>query len=242
MGHRARRRQARRGKRRRPGGRGASGHEPAIQLFAPGAIVVDEGRTYRGTDEVLDFLRNAGSEFSYTTTLVGYERTDDERWTVRNRLEGDFPGGVAELGYRFTLDGARITELVIACNTRRAGLPTRCLIDMPARRASLRPPRLAVRFGVCRQPVSFTGPSSEGFRSSESGRHSHWRRPLKAPIPCVTTLTSHAHSRTTGGALSAGLCPVSTSRIYASGGSSVAGTSRRVWRILQTSISSSVTT
>lgn len=88
--------------------------DDAIQLFAPGAIVVDEGRTYRGIDEVLDFLRNAGSEFRYTTTVVGYERTDDECWTVRNRLEGDFPGGVAELGYRFTLDGARITELVIA--------------------------------------------------------------------------------------------------------------------------------
>jgi hypothetical protein len=31
-----------------------------------------------------------------------------------HRLEGDFPGGVAELDYRFTVDGDRITELVIA--------------------------------------------------------------------------------------------------------------------------------
>ena len=88
--------------------------EDAIQLFAPDAVVVDEGRTYRGIDDVLDFLRNAGSKFSYTTTLVGYERIDDERWIVRNRLEGDFPGGVADLGYRFTLDSDRIAELVIA--------------------------------------------------------------------------------------------------------------------------------
>ena len=31
-----------------------------------------------------------------------------------NRLEGDFPGGVVDLDYRFTVDGDRIAELVIA--------------------------------------------------------------------------------------------------------------------------------
>ena len=47
---------------------------------------------------------------------------------------------------------------------------------------------------------------------------------------------------TTGGAFSAGRRSVSTGRIYVSGGTSVVGTSRRVWRILQTAISSPVTT
>lgn len=88
--------------------------DEAIGLFDPGAVVVDEGRTYRGTDEVLDFLTSAGSEFTYTTTLIGFERTDERHWVVRNRLEGDFPGGIADLSYRFALDGDRIAELVIA--------------------------------------------------------------------------------------------------------------------------------
>lgn len=32
---------------------------------------------------------------------------------VLQRLEGDFPGGVAHLHYRFTLDGGMISRLVI---------------------------------------------------------------------------------------------------------------------------------
>ena len=86
----------------------------AIVSFSSDAVVVDDGRTYRGTDEVVDFLRNAGTEFTFTTELVGAERVDDENWVAINHLEGDFPGGVADLRYRFTLDGDLITELVIA--------------------------------------------------------------------------------------------------------------------------------
>ena len=77
-------------------------------------MVVDQGRTFRGTDEVLDFLRHAGAEFTYTTDLVGAERVDDEHWVAPNHLEGDFPGGVADLTYRFTMDDDRIAELTIA--------------------------------------------------------------------------------------------------------------------------------
>jgi ketosteroid isomerase-like protein len=86
----------------------------ALQTFGDDAIVVDDGRTFRGTDEVRAFLQDAGAEFSYTTEVVGSECLDDEHWLVRNRLEGDFPGGVADLTYRFTTSGDRITELVIA--------------------------------------------------------------------------------------------------------------------------------
>lgn len=88
--------------------------DTAARAFAAGAVVVDEGRTFRGTDEIVRFLRDAGSEFTYTTELVGAQRVDDTRWVAVNRLDGDFPGGVVELDYRFTLDGDRIAELVIA--------------------------------------------------------------------------------------------------------------------------------
>ena len=44
----------------------------------------------------------------------GAERVDATHWVAVNRLEGDFPGGVAELRYRFTLADDLVTELVIA--------------------------------------------------------------------------------------------------------------------------------
>ena len=86
----------------------------ALRAFTPSAVVVDDGTTYRGTEEIRGFLSRAGAEFTYTTTLVGAERTDDAHWVATNRLKGDFPGGVADLRYRFAMDGDLITELVIA--------------------------------------------------------------------------------------------------------------------------------
>jgi len=88
--------------------------DTALRAFTPTAVVVDEGRTHRGTDEIRDWLRHAGTQFTYTTRLVGAERVDDAHWVAVNRLEGDFPGGVAELRYRFAMDGGLVAELVIA--------------------------------------------------------------------------------------------------------------------------------
>jgi ketosteroid isomerase-like protein len=88
--------------------------DAAARTFAPTAVVVDQGQTFRGTQEILDFLRDAGGEFTYTTELIGAQRLDDAHWIAANRLEGDFPGGVAELSYRFTLADDLIVELVIA--------------------------------------------------------------------------------------------------------------------------------
>jgi ketosteroid isomerase-like protein len=88
--------------------------EAALRTFAPTAQVVDEGRTFRGTEQILGFLKKAGGEFTYTVELIGAQRVDDAHWVAVNRLEGDFPGGVAELRYRFTLLDDLIAELVIA--------------------------------------------------------------------------------------------------------------------------------
>src|SRR5436190_1178435 len=86
----------------------------ALAAFAPTAVVVDDGVTYRGTEEIRGFLSRAGAEFTYTTSLVGAERTDDAQWVAINHLEGDFPGGCVDLRYRFAMDGDLIAELVIA--------------------------------------------------------------------------------------------------------------------------------
>ena len=88
--------------------------DAALRTFTPTAVVVDEGRSFRGTAEILGFLRAAGAQFSYTTELISAERIDGTHWTATNLLTGDFPGGVADLDYRFTVDGELIAELVIA--------------------------------------------------------------------------------------------------------------------------------
>ncbi|TFV66947.1 UNVERIFIED_ORG: nuclear transport factor 2 family protein [Bacillus sp. AZ43] len=88
--------------------------DAALAVFTPTAVVTDEGETFRGTDEIRRFLLHSGAEFTYTTELIGAERVDDTHWVAVNRLEGDFPGGVAELAYRFSLDGELVAELVIA--------------------------------------------------------------------------------------------------------------------------------
>jgi hypothetical protein len=88
--------------------------DAALRAFTPTAVVADDGTTYRGTEEIRRFVSRAGLEFRYTTTLVAAERTDEAHWVVTNRLEGDFPGGVVDLRYRFAMDGDLIAELVIA--------------------------------------------------------------------------------------------------------------------------------
>ncbi|WP_265521348.1 nuclear transport factor 2 family protein [Oerskovia flava] len=88
--------------------------DAALGAFSSTAVVVDDGTTYRGTEEIRRFLSRAGAEFRYTTELVGAQRIDDRRWVATQRLVGDFPGGVAELGYRFTMTGDLVSELVIA--------------------------------------------------------------------------------------------------------------------------------
>ena len=87
--------------------------DAAARAFAPTAVVRDQGETFRGAAEVLAFLQHQGAEFTYTTELLGGRRIDETHWVAVNHLEGDFPGGVADLDYRFTLADGLITELEI---------------------------------------------------------------------------------------------------------------------------------
>jgi ketosteroid isomerase-like protein len=88
--------------------------DTASSFLAEDVVVIDQGEAFRGRGEVHAFLRDAGSQFDYTTEQFGARRVDDEHWVVSLRLTGTFPGGVAELDYRFTLRGDLVAELVIA--------------------------------------------------------------------------------------------------------------------------------
>ena len=76
-------------------------------------MVTDDGRTYRGTAGVRTFLSAAGAQLDDTTTLLRAEQLEAEVWVAHQRIEGDFPGGVADLAFRFELSSGLITRLDI---------------------------------------------------------------------------------------------------------------------------------
>jgi ketosteroid isomerase-like protein len=88
--------------------------DTASSFLVEDVVVVDQDQTFRGRDAVHAFVRDAAAEFTYTTEQTGARRVDDDHWVVTLHLEGDFPGGVADLDYRFTLRGGLVAELVIA--------------------------------------------------------------------------------------------------------------------------------
>jgi hypothetical protein len=88
--------------------------ERALGTFAADARVVDEDREYRGPDQIRAWLATAATEFTYTRTLIDVEAIDGDKWLVVNNLEGNFPGGVVDLRYRFVLRDGLIAELIIA--------------------------------------------------------------------------------------------------------------------------------
>jgi len=87
--------------------------EKALATFAVDATVQDNGHEYHGRDEVRAWLSTSSTKWSYTRTLVSAQSIDVGTWLVVNRLEGDFPGGVVDLCYRFELSGDSISSLSI---------------------------------------------------------------------------------------------------------------------------------
>lgn len=85
----------------------------ALSAFTADAAVTDEGHTFRGREAIGTWLGSAGGEYTFTTEFTGATTADAAHVDVVQRLEGNFPGGVADLHYRFTLDGDLISRLVI---------------------------------------------------------------------------------------------------------------------------------
>lgn len=87
--------------------------DTAITCFTNDAAVIDDGKTYHGTADIHTWLDRSAGEYTYTIELIGAEKIDDQHYTAINHLEGDFPGGVVDLHFRFTLRGGRVARLVI---------------------------------------------------------------------------------------------------------------------------------
>lgn len=86
--------------------------DAALARLSPGTVISDVGESFSGEDGLRRFITEAGAEFTVTTEITGVRR-DRETWVVGHHLEGDFPGGTADLDYRFVLDGELIERIDI---------------------------------------------------------------------------------------------------------------------------------
>jgi ketosteroid isomerase-like protein len=88
--------------------------EAIVALFTRDAVVIDDGRTWQGSADIRAWQLGPASQYEYTVTLFGIEATGGETYVASCRLDGDFPGGSAELRFRFTLSKDLIERLEIA--------------------------------------------------------------------------------------------------------------------------------
>jgi ketosteroid isomerase-like protein len=88
--------------------------EAILSLFTDDAVVVDEGQTRRGSAEIRAWQVGPASKYTYTTEVTGFDVTGEDRYRATGRLEGNFPGGTADLKFDFTISGELISRLEIA--------------------------------------------------------------------------------------------------------------------------------
>ena len=82
------------------------------RLFAPDAVVHDDGHDHVGADAIRTWSDRVGTAFTVDRTVTG-SRTVGPATIVTVHLRGDFPGSPVDLHHHFTLDGDRIGALTI---------------------------------------------------------------------------------------------------------------------------------
>ncbi|GAA1560139.1 hypothetical protein GCM10009789_11780 [Kribbella sancticallisti] len=92
----------------------ANAHDLLAAFATDATVVDDDGTTYTGHDEIHRWRAAESSEYTYTVEISHVEKFDDTRYVVTTHLEGDFPGGVVDVIYRFTLADDLIAHLQIA--------------------------------------------------------------------------------------------------------------------------------
>jgi hypothetical protein len=91
----------------------ANAHD-LLAAFTPDATVIDNEKIYTGHEEIHRWREAESTQYTYAVMATHVEKFDDTRYVVTNRLEGDFPGGVVDVIYRFTLADGLVTRLEIA--------------------------------------------------------------------------------------------------------------------------------
>lgn len=85
----------------------------ACKEFAPEAVVEDENARHEGSNEILAWIRDTTKKYHPVVEPLWAE-TSGDKWSVRARVEGNFPGSPVELDFAFTLRGEEIVRLEVA--------------------------------------------------------------------------------------------------------------------------------
>jgi ketosteroid isomerase-like protein len=89
-----------------------SGVEAVSGCFTADAVVMDEGKTYTGLDEIRRWKADSATKYTYTVEPFQVAAEAD-RTVVKAHLVGNFPGSPADLRYFFALIGGKIAALEI---------------------------------------------------------------------------------------------------------------------------------
>src|SRR5258708_40042177 len=85
-----------------------------VALFSDDATVIDEGQERRGVGQIRDWQTVPASRYEYTVTVTSEKPLGDNRFRGTGRLDGNCPGGTANLNFDFTLADDLISHLEIA--------------------------------------------------------------------------------------------------------------------------------
>jgi len=86
--------------------------EAVARCFINNAVVKDEGRTHNGIAEIKRWKSETAAKYTYTCEPIRLEQKNGTT-VVTCRLEGNFPGGKADLRFFFRLERGRIANLEI---------------------------------------------------------------------------------------------------------------------------------
>ncbi|UUZ71162.1 hypothetical protein LP415_18715 [Polaromonas sp. P1(28)-8] len=74
--------------------------------------MVDEQKTYKGHDAILQWKTGSSKRYTYTSEPFASEERDGKT-VITSRVTGNFPGSPVDLRYFFGLEGDKIASLEI---------------------------------------------------------------------------------------------------------------------------------
>jgi hypothetical protein len=82
------------------------------QCFAQDAVVRDESATYKGLAEIKNWKAETKKKYHHTVEPLSIVEQNG-KFTLTNRLTGNFPGSPIELDFVFTIESDKIVSLEI---------------------------------------------------------------------------------------------------------------------------------
>ena len=86
--------------------------DAVARCFTRDAVVKDEGHTYTGVAAIKRWKAETAAKYTYTCEPLSAEQKNGTT-VVTCHLEGDFPGGRADLRFFFRLERGKIANLEI---------------------------------------------------------------------------------------------------------------------------------